>query len=268
MHIPKTGGNTFRAHLREVFGDDICFIYMTQLAFVDVYTPTPMMRLYRGLRKLKSGLRDRSQLRPTDRCIHGHFRAETYLAMFPEGLGITWVRDPVERILSQYYYWQRRPHRGHTVCNLLIRNKLGPVEFAEIEVMRNLQCRYFNTKGVQDFGFVGVTEQFDACLDGFYRFVGVQRKHSEARKMNGEARNTNPHKSTNSRYEVDPAIRARIAALNSRDYKLYDQAVEQALKAGLFTDLKRDDASPRASPFRPDRRRALSERSLEEEQQR
>jgi len=231
MHIPKTGGNTFRAHLKEVFGDDICFLYMSQWQFVDIYTPTPLMRLYRGLRALKSGFRDRSRLRPTDRCIHGHFRAESYLALFPDGTAMTWVRDPVERILSQYYYWKRRPFRGHSICNLLIRNNLSPLEFAEIEVMRNLQCRYFNTKAVQDFGFVGITEQFDACLDGFYRLVGVQPKHNEAR-------NKNPNKSTNTSYEIDPAIRARIAALNSRDCKLYDQAVEQALKAGLFTDLR------------------------------
>jgi hypothetical protein len=231
MHIPKTGGNTFKTHLREAFGDDICFIYMTQWQFMDFYTPTPLMRLYRGVRALKSGLRHRSRLQLTDRCIHGHFRAETYLALFPEGSAITWMRDPVERLLSQYYYWKRRPFRGHSVCNLLVRNNLSPLEFAEIEVMRNLQCRYFNTKTVQDFGFVGVTEQFDACLGGFYRLVGAPAKK-------GEARNRNPHKKTNDRYELDPAVRARIAALNSRDYKLYDQAVEQALKAGLFTDLK------------------------------
>jgi sulfotransferase famil protein len=230
MHIPKTGGNTFRAHLRDVFDDDICFVYMSQWQFVDAGTPTPMMRLYRRLRALKSGLRDRSRLRPTDRCIHGHFRAESYLARFPDSLAITWVRDPVERLLSQYYYWKRRPFRGHSVCNLLIRDKLSPLEFAEIEIMRNLQCRYFNTKAVQDFKLVGITEQFDACVDGFYGLVGVQPKH-------GEARNRNPHKST-ARYEIDPAVRARIAALNSQDCKLYDQAVEQALKAGLFTDLK------------------------------
>lgn len=231
MHVPKTGGNTFRAHLKEVFGSDICFVYMSQWQFVDVYTPTPMMRLYRGLRALKSGLRDRSRLRPTDRCIHGHFRAESYLALFPDATAITWVRDPVERLLSQYYYWKRRPFRGHSICNLLIRNNLSPLEFAEIEVMRNLQCRYFNTKTVPDFGFVGITEEFDACLEGFYRLVGTQPKHSDAR-------NKNPDKSTNTRYEIDPAVRARIAALNSRDCKLYDQAVEQALRVGLLTDLK------------------------------
>lgn len=231
MHIPKTGGNTFRAHLKEVFGDDICFVYTSQWRFVDVYTPTPMVRFYRGLRALRSKFRDRSQLRPTDRCIHGHFRAESYMDLFPDGLAMTWVRDPVERLLSQYYYWKRRPFREHSICNLLIRNNLSPLEFAEIEVMRNLQCRYFNTKALQDFGFVGITEQFDACLDGFYRLVGVQTKRSEAR-------NKNPNKSTNTRYEIDPAVRARIAALNSRDCKLYDEAVEQALKAGLFTDLR------------------------------
>ena len=238
MHIPKTGGNTFRAHLKEVFGDDVCFVYRSQWQFVDIYTPTPMMRLYRSFRAMKSGFRDRSQLRLTDRCIHGHFRAETYLALLPEASAMTWVRDPVERIMSQYHYWKRRPFPGHSVCNFLVRNNLGPVEFAEIDVMRNLQCRYFNTKTVEDFGFIGITEQFNACLAGFYRFVGAQLKQPlNAGAKTNQARNTNPNKNASSRYEVDPAVRARIVALNSKDYKLYDQAVERALKAGMFTDL-------------------------------
>jgi hypothetical protein len=230
MHIPKTGGNTFKAHLKAIFGDDICYRYTDQFKFVDVYSPTPMVQFHRAMTILKLNLTTHTRLRPTDRCVHGHLRAETYLNMFPDGFAITWLREPLERLVSQYYYWKRHPYRDHTICNMLRKLNLSLRQFAEIEVMRNLQCRYFNTLGVEDLWFVGITEQYRACLDHFGRLLDVDLK-------NASPQNTNPMKGVQRSYEIDSATRARIVALNSRDYRLYEQAVERALKAGMFTNI-------------------------------
>lgn len=237
MHIPKTGGNTFKDHLNVFFGDDICFRYMSQWAFVDVYTPTLAMRVHRAIRGLNIRLRGRGQLYPTDRCIHGHFRADTYLDLFPESRCLTWLREPVERLISQYNYWQRRPFRGHSVCKMLIERKLSLLEFAEIEAMRNLQSRYFHTLGIDDFWFVGVTEHFQSCVRHLYHLMEMEMQPAEV-----AARNTNPTKKPKSPYEVDPSTRAKLVALNSRDYKLYELAVERAMKLGIFSDLGQADS--------------------------
>src|SRR4030065_365461 len=42
-------------------------------------------------------------------CIHGHFLPLKYLLLSVkrELKFITWMRDPVERILSHFFYWKR-----------------------------------------------------------------------------------------------------------------------------------------------------------------
>lgn len=232
MHIPKTGGNTFKDHLKVFFGDDICFRNMTQWTFVDVYTPTLSMRAHRAFRGFKVRLAGRNQLYATDRCIHGHFRADTYLDLFPESRCLTWLREPVERLISQYNYWKRKPFRGHSVCKMLIERKLSLLEFGEIEVMRNLQSRYFHTLGIADFWFVGITEHFQSCVRHLYDLMEMEMKPAEI-----AAQNTNPTKNPKSAYEVDASTRAKLVALNSRDYKLYELAVERAIKLEIFSDL-------------------------------
>jgi Sulfotransferase family len=223
MHIPKTAGTSFASHLIAIHGEDICFDYGSQYGFVDIYPPTLAMRAFRLANHWRDRVRFRMQLKPTDRCIHGHFQAQKYRPQFANARFVTWLRDPVERVISQYLHWQRRPDRGHTISRLLHERQLTLVQFAELDVVRNLQSRYFGDMRLDDFWFVGVQERYDDELAAFYAKLDLAPRPIHAR-------NVNPEKQTGKGYDVSPADRARLEALNELDRRLYDCALDRAAR--------------------------------------
>ncbi len=214
VHVPKTAGSTLKAILRRVYGPNIHFDYQDQYGFVDPMPPTLGIRLRRSVK----GLRYRRKLRPTDRCIHGHFRARKYLADFPDHRLMTWLRDPVERVASHYDHWRRHPDLAHSVCRRLIRERLTLVQFAEIDMMRNLQSRYLDGLALDVFDFVGIQEQFDRMLPSLFEFLG-------AAPLAVRARNVSPAKAPAGRYPLDPDSRRTLKALNAEDCALYAAAI-------------------------------------------
>jgi hypothetical protein len=82
VHLPKTAGTTFRHMLQQAF---------------------PALTLDYGEPHI---------LAPHIGCIHGHFFVEKYTGILPRARFIAWLRDPIERLVSQYHYWLRTPGSG------------------------------------------------------------------------------------------------------------------------------------------------------------
>lgn len=223
VHLPKTAGGTFREHLIGLYAPDICFDFTDQYTFIDTAPPTLVMRMQRTLRAYKLG---RSRLRETDRCIHGHFRADKYRTRFPDARLVTWLRDPVERVVSHYRHWKRNRNTSHSISRRLLRENLDLVQFAEIDVMRNLQSRYLNGVPLQDFWFVGVQEYFEAMIPHFYAQLGLEAVAHKAITHDSE-------KPVHDRYALDPETWVCIDALNQQDRALYTQALERARHLGI-----------------------------------
>lgn len=194
VHIPKTAGVSFRRILAQLFEEDIVLKYW-------------QMTDARG--------RVISEIAANVRCIHGHFPTDELLPKFPAAKLVTWVRDPVERVISSYHHRLRDPDWAHPVTRELHEKKLSLVDFARIEMMRNEMTRYIGTRQLKEFAFIGVTENFDASLAQFLRMFGFDR-------VPIPRENCNPLRTTE-RYEVDRRTRDAIAALNEQDMALYQQ---------------------------------------------
>ncbi|WP_264740339.1 sulfotransferase family protein [Cytobacillus firmus] len=150
LHIPKTGGTTLSTIISNQYKENE--FKKTKLQELQKFTEEDLGRL---------------------KCIagHGYFGVHEY---FNRSCSyFTMVRDPVDRVLSNYYFIKRRKdHRDH--------NKLGNVSLKEF--VRDFQDRTFNhqTKrlsgpGVpsleaakenleRHFTIVGVTDEFDESL--------------------------------------------------------------------------------------------------------
>lgn len=199
VHIPKTGGVSFRNMLKDHYGPGFVLRYWE---VTDAWG-----------RVLAEGVP------ATATCVHGHFVADELADRFPAAELITWVRDPVERVVSSYYHRLRDPDPRNRVSRMIHDQGLGLRKFAELPEMRNEMAWFMGRKRPQDFAFIGITEHFEAAMKLFCREFGLP-----AQPIRRD--NCNPGR-TAERYDLEPQLRARILALNQVDADIYGKCVER-----------------------------------------
>lgn len=205
IHVPKTGGETFRDILEAMTDGHV------QRDYAD--RPLAPPSVGRRLRLAAA----RPHLEPGTRAVHGHFIATKYYRRFPEARYMAWLREPVERLASHYHYWKRSPDRQNPTCRRLIEEDLSLPAFAALPEMRDVQTRFLGEVPVARLDFVGLTERYQTSLELFRRafYPGLV--------VDGERRNVNPERSGEG-YGLDEATRAAIADLNREDVQLYAEA--------------------------------------------
>ena len=141
VHIPKTGGITLFNLLRKRFGDSL----------VTDYPDRP------GLAGHQGGVV----------AIHGHFEIADYLSLAPRARILTFLREPLDRALSHYFYWLNPPKQDPQDDPLYIKYFVDQ----EPEVERFLLAREF----------CNITTSFLAPLDHpeQFWFVGFQETFAE-----------------------------------------------------------------------------------------
>jgi hypothetical protein len=207
VHIPKTGGITFRKHLERVFGSKRVFLDYNHTDRPDYKPGPPKPYLLAQLRKTKKTT-----------AIHGHLFLSTYHR--PAGVQrCMWFRDPIERLLSHYYYWLRSPDFDHPNCQRLHEDGLSVVEFAEIPELKNVFTRFLDGTPMHELDFIGLVEDYQRSLKLFYAMYAPHLNPAELT----EHINKNVAKD-NSRYRLGDKERKRLETLNHRDMGLYAEA--------------------------------------------
>lgn len=211
IHIPKTGGTTFKEVLIAVSGNRVYFDYEDKPLSSDYR----YRRLYANLRGL---LRKRKDEIPEEaRFIHGHFLASKYEKRFPRARFIVWFRDPVERLISHYHFWLREPDMDNATCRRMIIGKMSLLDFAALKEMRNVHSRFLSGKDLDTFDFIGITEEYDKSLRLF------KKMFFSSIDMGFPIRNENPNRRGRS-YEIDEDTRRAIMEYNRLDLDLYERA--------------------------------------------
>jgi hypothetical protein len=191
IHIPKTAGTTFRELLQRHFREAICLHYYHPMD----YTGRPL-----------------SEVPSVVECIHGHFGAQKFLSCYFDADLVTWLRDPIERVVSEYEHLKRSPDPDSGLSQLISRGA-SLIEFAEHPYARDTQTRYFDGVDAARFAFVGVSEKFDLELERFQEVTGIALPK-------GHRVNVNPAKKAQ-RYTVSSFELAKLEQLNAQDVELY-----------------------------------------------
>jgi hypothetical protein len=203
VHIPKTVGTTFRHILLEIYGKD------------------QVIKLYDSPER-KSILSNPDIIKEMT-VIHGHFKTSFFRQYFPDAKWIVWLRHPIFRLISEYFYQHQRIHKiQDRETKRVLELDLGILQYAKINRNQNIQSLYIDEMNLRDFDFVGIQEFFDEDLAELKLLMGWDN-----------CKNSNPNKNPHPDYIMgleailnDTKLMNQLALLNSKDMELYQTALE------------------------------------------
>lgn len=207
VHIPKTAGTSFRNTLRQVYGAQ-------EVIRLDI-------GLVRQETRINELIYEDPGLPAGTSVIHGHFSYPLLTGRFaidPAVPVITWLRDPVDRVISNYYYLARRleeelDEEGKGL-NILKKMQRSLIEYARYEPARNRMTRFLEGLQLEDLRFVGLVEHYDEDLK---RLSGLLAwPEYPVFSHNKTERDTTL---------VSAAEIEEIRRLNAEDIMLYDRAM-------------------------------------------
>lgn len=219
-HIPKCAGLSYRALFEDLFGKD----RVTHITISREEEHTPDPAVYRDFTVLM-----------------GHFGVRWNDIVGPGRKWMTVLREPVDRVISTYYFWRHNaPLSPESPWLYLAQTKSldGFVRSGHYTVRKgieNLQTRQiaedlrwtYRTLSERDalevakenlgkFDFIGLYEEFEQSFERLCRFLGTQRPRAIPR--------VNVTKKRDSMTEIPQATLDAIRELNRADLELYDYA--------------------------------------------
>ena len=225
LHLPKTAGTRFRSLLESHFAGRLLADY----ADAPLHETVAARRLH-AVRGGADLLLRPCRLQNVD-AVHGHFLAIKY-SLLPGGRDwrrVTWLRDPVERLASHYFYWRRsyEPGESGPLHRRMMEEDWSLERFCLGPELRNIYQQFLWGVPLARFDFVGITEHFDDDIDDFARLI-LGTTNFTAIDPDSSAVNANPE--APHFYIEDTSLRARIEQHHAVDMAVYRMAHEQRNK--------------------------------------
>lgn len=212
VHVPKTGGTAFGEVLETVYGAG---------RIHTVYPRASDALLAPSHEQEEMWLADSLELcrRRNDapRVVHGHFQLTVYADRFPNARKIAWLRHPVDRLISAYYWWRMRDlvPVSNPVRRAVRDGRLELLDFVQAPAMRDqVTMRFLGDPAGRGLAFIGILERFDEDLERLRALLDWP-------PLAARRSNVNESREYLAR-SVNDDVRSEIATLNPADMELYD----------------------------------------------
>lgn len=215
VHLPKTAGTSFLLTLEAHFGQRLLKDYGDR--------PINKSSFRRNSHALSCCVRNGFARKVSEQvdCIHGHFLPLKY-RFLPSAQGkqfVIWLRDPLERMVSHYHYWQRsfEPDSAAELHRQMVEESWSLERFCLGPELQNIYSKFLWGFPLGRFSFIGITEHYESDVRYFTRqFLQAS--------LGPEKANVSPVGQPVTDLD-DPAFRERVAAHHSVDMALYRQAL-------------------------------------------
>ncbi|MEB3343449.1 glycosyltransferase family 92 protein [Okeania sp.] len=201
VHVPKTAGTTFREQLIQAYGKEQVFLD---------YKKQPVEEVLSEIKSLNI------------RAIHGHFKVEKYDDYFPEAKRIIWIREPIKRLISNYWHQVTHFQNRKVLLHEVKFEKKKLIEYATRPDIKNLMFNHCGQRTLEDFWYVGITEFMEEDLVEIQTNIGWPKV---------KLSNLNKHKYSQS-YSAfvkevlsDSEMIEQLKAINSQDIEVYENAL-------------------------------------------
>src|SRR6516225_10146336 len=138
VHFPKASGSSFAGALIAAFGE--AAVHCPPHYDCDPVDPANPLRISPDW-----FLRHRPRDVKPYTVVHGHQPIIKY-DLLPSAYRVVLLREPVQNLISIYYYWKNLFDTGftaHAVFEFVKKERLSLLEMAEIPIMRRLTSRTY-----------------------------------------------------------------------------------------------------------------------------
>ena len=211
IHIPKTGGRSFLKVLEQVYGNALDIRHEREHFFPDG-----------RFSQIKNDI-----FPDHIRGIHAHLSVSQLMPVI-EKHGprvVTWLRDPVERVISNYYFFMKRLRTGNANERQLRKKNYTLLKYATEGKKNNRMAAFLEGMELHDFFFIGILERFDADMEELITKMEWPRTKGFSHiNSNADFKYNNDCKTQYS--DIDDEMRYEIALHNDLDIKLYNDVKE------------------------------------------
>jgi hypothetical protein len=205
IHIPKTAGRSFLSILNTVYDSNI----------IEHFDRKNYNN--KGFPEIEQF---KSQLNSTTKIIHGHFHYNEIknLNNINNAKVITWLREPVDRVISNFSFFKKRIFESSNDVELQNRREETLIEYASMENSRNRMSKFTQGLDIEKYYFVGITEHFNSevgILAGMLKWKPFEIPRIN---INTEFKSKLP--------SVSDKEKKIIEELNGNDMELYFRALE------------------------------------------
>jgi hypothetical protein len=195
VHFPKAAGSSFHFQLTNLLGDAV------ELDFI--HDPLTL-----------SGT-ETAVFPEGKRIVHGHFRARRYAST--QAYWITFLRHPVDNLISIYFYWKSLPAPGHHLHGRFLQERPSILDFATYPGIQKLMSdTYFGGFDMYQFDFIGFHDTRDVAIPRLAKALNLP--------LIAETHVNKTIESAERQYvEVDAAIRQRLNDLLAEDLAFYER---------------------------------------------
>ncbi len=209
VHIPKTGGITLFNLLEQRFGKGLVSDYPD-----------------------RKGLEGRTDL---VEAIHGHFEISKYLELVPGARIVTFLREPLDRAISHFYYWldppAHVPKDDPVYLKYFVEKEPRLEEFLLARELSNICTSFLHPLDhPEQFWFVGFQETFAEDIARLQRMLGMRVRKQPI---------LNPGK-PRPKMNLPEDVIGRFYELNWRDKAFYDLMYAKFKRVGSISDVDRN----------------------------
>ena len=206
VHLRKCGGTTFSTSLQKHYGTRLLLDYGDELGSS---WPSSVRKRSASLLQVNH---ERDHIETCFDAVHGHFDPRKYSCIRGEKQLISFVRNPIQRVLSNYFYLKRtviREHPDHYVVG-----KLGFTleEYVRYPDARNVQSKGLGPRAINTYAFLGLTERMKTSLLELNSQLGLSLLLSDDENVNPSA---------DREYDISDRMKKLIRKNNRQDLSLY-----------------------------------------------
>jgi hypothetical protein len=204
VHIPKTAGTAFRHVLTDIYGLN---------GVLGDYPPDQIHQPEKPIQK-------------EIKVIHGHFEPSKYQGYFPAAKSIVWLRHPLFRLISEYFFAKTIKDRNNVIHTQLLDGNLTILEFAQIPQMRNFLSQKIEGMELAKFDFVGIQEFYLLDLEELKDMMGWSNFQPITKNSNRYPQ----YQKCLQEILNDALLMDRLSKLNKEDMELYRDALHLRAK--------------------------------------